>query len=241
MDLNTATILITGASTGIGAATARALVARGAQVALVARSRDTLETLAEELGPSALAIPGDLTQQADNERMVAATLERFGRIDALFANAGTFITGDLADGDPEHWARGIDLNITALLRSIRATSPHLVAQHSGHIILTSSVAGRNWCRGQTVYCATKQAVRAIGEGLRKEMLPHRVKVTLLEPGWVASEFWDGHGSKARLDTAVAEQRAIHSDDIARGVIYALEQPDAVSVGELLIRPVGQEH
>jgi ribitol 2-dehydrogenase len=243
MNLTTAVVLITGASSGIGAATARALAERGARVALVARSRDRLERLAGEIGEAALPILADVTRQADVDRMAQETLDQFGRLDVVFANAGRFIAGDLVDGDPEHWAEGIDLNITAVCRTLRATLPHLVAQRSGHVLLTASVAGRRWTEGQTIYCATKRAVYGIAEGLRLEMLPHNVHVTVVSPGWVANEFWDSvdHIPDRMLAQAVQDQRAIGSDDIAAGVVYVLTQPHRVNVSELMIRPLKQEH
>ena len=233
-------VLITGASSGIGAATARALAAEGAKVSLVARSGDALGRLASEIGEDhALAVPADVTQAADVERMVRATLDRFGRIDVVFANAGVFIPGKLAEGDPEEWARGIDLNVTAVCRTLRATLPHLIAQKSGHVLLTASVAGRKLFPDQAVYCATKHAVYALAEGVRAEVLEHDIRVTVVAPGFVANEFW-GDDISPGVRQALDEERAIASEDIAGAVVYALSQPRRVNVNDILIRPLKQE-
>jgi len=234
-------MLITGASSGIGAATARAVAARGARVVLVARSRENLERVAAEIGPNATVVPADVTRAEDVERMRQAVTERFGTLDVVFANAGMFVRGDPLTGDPEQWARAIDLNVTGLLRTLRATLPLLVARRSGHVLITASVAGKRWLQGQTVYCATKRAVYSIAEGLRLEMLPHNVKVTIVSPGWVASEFWDGHMDARGLADAVAGGSAITSESIVDGILYVLTQPDTVSVSELVIRPLKQQH
>ncbi len=242
MDLHNAVALITGASSGIGAATARALAEHGANVALIARSRDALQRLAAEIGEQALPVVADVTNPPDVERMVAETLKRFGHLDIVFVNAGMFIEGDLLDGNPEHWADGIALNVTSVCRTLRATLPHLVAQKAGHVLITASVAGRRWQKGQTIYCATKQAVYGIAEGLRLEMLPYNVHVTIISPGWVANEFWDNSARiSEKLLEATQNQQAITSADIASGVIYALTQPQRVNVSEVLIRPLKQEH
>ena len=242
MELQGSVALITGASSGIGAATARALAKHGARVALVARSRDKLQLIADELGDQAMPVVADVTKAFDVEWMVRETLGCFGHLDIVFANAGMFIEGDLLDGDPEHWAAGIDLNIAGVCRTLRATLPHLVAQRAGHVLITSSVAGHRWTRGQTIYCATKRAVYGIAEGLRLEMLPYNIHVTVVSPGWVANEFWDDSPRiSAMLDRASRDEQAITSEDIAAGVIYVLTQPHRVNVSEVLIRPLKQEH
>lgn len=235
------TVLITGASSGIGAATARLLTTVGHRVVLVARSQDKLTALCRELGPLASAIPMDLTIPAEVVALGDRAEAAAGNIGVVFANAGSFIAGDLVDGDPEHWAAGIDLNITALCRTLRATVPHLVARKSGHVIITSSVAGRRWIQGQTIYCATKAAVSAIAEGLRREMIPHGIRVSLISPGWVSSEFWDGTISTQALEQARADQQAITSEDIANAVRYAIEQPPQVTISEIMIHPLRQAH
>lgn len=243
MELKNIVVLITGASSGIGATTAKILAKHGAKVALVARTKNKLEEVAIQIGERAFPIVADVTEASDNELMVQKTLEKFGKLDVVFVNAGMFIEGDLAEGDPEHWAAGIDLNITAVCRTLRATLPHFIAQKSGHVLVTTSVAGKRWQRGQTVYCASKAAVNAIVEGLRLEMLEHNVRVTAIAPGWVANEFWEDVEafSDNTLQAALKDERAILSEDIAAGVVYALTQPHRVNVNDIVIRPLKQQH
>lgn len=149
MELKNSVVVITGSSSGIGAATAKALSKQGAKVALVARSKDKLVKLAESIGEQALTIVADVTVQEDVNRMVKEIIECFGHIDVLYVNAGMFISVDLAQGNPEHWAAGINLNITALCRTLKAVLPYMVEQRSGHVLITSSVAGHRWMKGQT--------------------------------------------------------------------------------------------
>jgi NADP-dependent 3-hydroxy acid dehydrogenase YdfG len=225
-------LLITGASTGIGAATAEAAVDRGWKVVLSARSEEKLRELAERLGEdNALAARGDVTSWEDQQRLVAATLERFGRIDAAFANAGFGATRGFLEEDPEQWREMVLTNVLGPALTIRSVLPHFLENDRGHFLLTSSVAGRRALPG-SLYSATKHAVTAMGEGLRAELRQMQqnttVKVTLIEPGMVATPFFDNK-----------PEGALEPEDIAAAVIYALDQPARVDVNEILIRPVTQ--
>jgi NADP-dependent 3-hydroxy acid dehydrogenase YdfG len=224
-------LLITGASTGIGAATARQAVAAGWKVALAARSEDKLSDLANELGEDhALAQRCDVTEFEDQERLVAATLERFGRIDAVFANAGFGAARGFLEEDPDQWRSMVLTNVLGVAFTIRATLPHLRERGSGHYVLTSSVAGRRALPG-SLYSSTKWAVTGMGESLRQELRKDKegnVRVTVVEPGMVDTPFFDNPVSDALED-----------DDIARIVMFALEQPDRVDINEILVRPVKQ--
>jgi NADP-dependent 3-hydroxy acid dehydrogenase YdfG len=225
-------LLITGASTGIGAETARQAVARGWHVALGARSEDKLEALAKELGDEhALAHRCDVTEWADQEAFVAAALERFGRLDAVFANAGFGAQRGFLEESVEHWRSMVLTNVLGTALTIRATLPHLLERGSGHYLITSSVAGRRVIPG-SLYSATKWAVTAIGEALRSELRQMHdntgIRVTLIEPGMTDTEFFDRR-----------PQNALADDDLARAVIYALTQPEHVDVNEILIRPSSQ--
>ena len=222
-------LLITGASTGIGAVTAHHAVARGWRVALGARSVDKLEQLAEELGGEhALARRCDVTEWADQEAFVAATLERFGRLDAVFANAGFGAKRGFLEESPEQWRGMVLTNVLGVAYSIRAALPHFKRQNAGHFLLTSSVAGRRALPG-SLYSSTKWAVTGMGEALRQEVSDTPIKVTLIEPGMVDTPFFDsGVGSGA-----------LQADDIARAVLYALDEPAHVDVNEILIRPINQ--
>src|SRR4051812_19003794 len=191
-------LLITGASTGIGAATARQAAAAGWKVVLSARSEDKLQELAREIGAeTALAQRCDVTEFADQERLVQAALERFGRIDAVFANAGFGAKRGFLEKDPEFWRSMVLTNVLGVAFTIRATLPHLRERGSGHYVLTSSVAGRRALPG-SLYSATKWAVTGMGESLRQELREAgtNVRVTIVEPGMVDTPFFDNPVSDA---------------------------------------------
>jgi NADP-dependent 3-hydroxy acid dehydrogenase YdfG len=225
-------LLITGASTGIGAATAKAAAGAGWRVALSARSEDKLRALAEELGEErALAVPGDVTDWDAQQQLVSATLERFGRIDGAFANAGFGAKRGFLEGDPDQWREMVLTNVLGPALTIRAVLPHFLENDRGHFLITSSVAGRRALPG-SLYSATKHAATAMGEALRAELRQMHdnttVRVTLIEPGMVDTPFFD-----------TRPQAALEPEDIAAAVIFALDQPPRVDVNEVLIRPVAQ--
>ncbi len=224
MDLKDKVVVIAGASSGIGAATAKRLVNEGVSIVLAARDRGRLDTVNRTIDSNAIAVPTDVAKQHEVEHLMERAMDHFGRIDAVFANAGKFIQGDLAQGDPDHWAEGIDLNVTGLLRTLRAALPIMRKRKSGHILMTASVAGRRWIKGQTVYCATKQAVYEIAEGLRLEVQKDNIRVTLISPGWVANEFWDDAIADSDLRKALEGKRAMLSDNVAEVVCFALKRP-----------------
>jgi NADP-dependent 3-hydroxy acid dehydrogenase YdfG len=226
------TLLITGASTGIGAATARHAVDAGWNVVLSARSEDKLRALSEELGSERThVVRCDVTEWADQQRAVAETLERFGGLDAAFANAGFGAKRGFLEEDPEFWRSMVLTNVLGPALTIRAVLPHFLEQDAGHFLITSSVAGRRALPG-SLYSATKHAATAMGEGLRQELRQMHdnftVRVTLIEPGMVDTPFFENK-----------PDGALQPDDIARAVLYALDQPPGVDVNEMLIRPVGQ--
>src|SRR6187200_207973 len=226
-------LLITGASSGIGAATARATADRY-RLVLAARRIEPLEELVEELGgpERALGVRCDVTEWDQVEAMAAAALERFGRIDAVFANAGFGASRGFLEESPEHWRSMVLTNVYGVALTIRATLPHLLERGDGHFLVTSSVAGRRALPG-SLYSATKWAATAIGESLRQELRQmhdnHGIRVTLIEPGMVDTPFFDNRPGDS----------ALGDDDIARAVIFALEQPEGVDVNEILIRPITQ--
>jgi NADP-dependent 3-hydroxy acid dehydrogenase YdfG len=226
-------LLITGASSGIGAATARAAAGKY-RLVLAARRFEELEALAAELGGKerALAVPCDVTEWDQVEAMAAAGLERFGRIDAVFANAGFGASRGFLEESVEHWRAMILTNVYGAALTIRATLPHLLERGDGHFLITSSVAGRRALPG-SLYSATKWAATAMGEALRAELRQihenEGIKVTLIEPGMTDTDFFDNRpGEWALQDT-----------DIAKAVMYALEQGPGVDVNEILIRPTSQ--
>jgi NADP-dependent 3-hydroxy acid dehydrogenase YdfG len=221
-------LLITGASTGIGAETARHAAQAGHRVVLGARSQDKLEALAEELGgpERALAVRCDVTDWADNEALVAAALEAFGRVDVVFANAGFGAKRGWLEETPEHWRAMVLTNVLGAAYTARAAIPAL-KESSGHLLITSSVAGRRALSG-SLYSATKHAVTAMAEALRQDLDGTGIRVTSIEPGMVDTPFFDDRPTGA-----------LQAADIARAVLYAISQPPHVDVNEILIRPTSQ--
>jgi NADP-dependent 3-hydroxy acid dehydrogenase YdfG len=220
--------LITGASSGIGAETARHAAKAGYRLVLAARSADKLEQLAAEVGGDdrALTVRCDVTEWEDQQRMVSATLERFGQLDVAWANAGFGAGRGFLNESPEHWRSMVLTNVYGAALTIRATIPAL-RESRGHLLLTGSVAGRRALPG-SLYSATKWAVTGMGESARQELDGSGVRVTLIEPGMVDTPFFDNPVSNA-LEPA----------DVARAVIYAISQPPHVDVNEILVRPTAQ--
>ncbi|HEX8645314.1 MAG TPA: SDR family oxidoreductase [Thermoleophilaceae bacterium] len=224
-------LLITGASSGIGAATARQAVEAGYRVVLSARSEDKLRALAEELGGDehAIAVRCDVSIWEDQEAQVAAALGAFGQIDAAFANAGFGATRGFLEESPEQWRSMVETNVLGAAYTIRAVLPHFRERGAGHMLITSSVAGRRALPG-SLYSATKFAATAMGEALRQEVADTPIKVTVIEPGMVDTPFFDNRPGP---------DRALHDDDIARIVLFALQQPPHVDLNEILVRPINQ--
>ena len=233
------TIIITGASSGIGAATARSLVRLGCNVSLAARSADKLRTLAEELGPSALAVPADVTVDADVARMVALTLERFGGVDVLFANAGLYIPGEVAEGDPDAWARLIDVNVTGVMRCVHAVLPAMTAQRSGDILVTSSISAFIDIQWEPIYSASKHAIQGFVHTLRRQVAPAGIRVGSIAPGMVANELW-GITDPAEIERRVEAHACLRSEDVAEVVVFMLSQPPHVTIRDLVILPQRQD-
>jgi NADP-dependent 3-hydroxy acid dehydrogenase YdfG len=223
--------VITGASTGIGAATARHAAQAGHRVVLAARSEDKLRALVSELGGEerALAVRCDVMEWEDNERLAQSALDAYGRIDAVFANAGYGGARGWLKSTPEDWRDMLLTNVLGAAYSVRAALPAL-KESRGHVVLTSSVAGRRALPG-SFYSVTKHAVTAMGEALRQDLRQDDsgVRVTLIEPGMVDTPFFD----------SPPEMEALQADDIARAVMFALNQPAHVDVNEILIRPTAQ--
>jgi NADP-dependent 3-hydroxy acid dehydrogenase YdfG len=217
--------LITGASTGIGAATARHAAEAGYRLVLAARSEDKLQALAQEVG--GLAVRCDVAEWADQQALVKRALDEYGRIDVAFANAGFGGPRGFEQGTPEEWKEMVLTNVYGVALTIRATMPAL-RESKGHLLLTSSVAGRRALPG-SLYSASKHAVTAMGEAARLDFNDSGVRVTLIEPGMVDTPFFD---QPPKIE-------ALKDDDIARAVMYAVSQPPHVDVNEILIRPTAQ--
>jgi len=234
------TAIVTGASSGIGAATARLLAGNGCNVALAARRKDRLDALAVELGEGALAVPTDITDPEAAAVLVARAVERFGAVDILVNNAGLGLYAPIAEGDPGDWRRMFDVNVLGTLYVTRAAARHMLEQGSGDIVFISSAAGRRVPHGHgAVYAATKHAITAIAEGLRMDLHDRGVRVTNVEPGLVRTEFPESSFVSADDYYAGKEYAPLEAGDIAEAVLYALAQPAHVSVNEILVRPTEQ--
>jgi NADP-dependent 3-hydroxy acid dehydrogenase YdfG len=220
-------MVITGASTGIGAATARQAAEAGYRVALAARTPEKLESLVEELGDQARAFPCDVSEYGDVESLVEETLGAFGRIDVVFANAGVGFPRGFTEGDPDEAKQVVLTNVYGVYTTIRATAQAL-RDTKGHLLITSSIAGRRALKG-SLYSSTKFAVTGMGEAARQDFNGTGVRVTLIEPGMVETE-----GFSHDLDDT------LRPEDIARAVMFAVAQPPHVDINEILVRPTAQE-
>jgi NADP-dependent 3-hydroxy acid dehydrogenase YdfG len=238
-------IVITGASSGLGEASARLLSTQGASVVLGARRQDRIQSLADELtgsGGKALAVTTDVTHCEQVKRLVDAAVQTYGRIDVMINNAGLMPQSPLERLKIDEWNRMIDVNIKGVLYGIAAALPYMKQQKAGHIINVSSVAGHKVGPGFAVYAATKHAVRALSEGLRQEVKPYNIRTTVISPGAVATELPDSVTDPdvaERLQKFYAEI-AIPADSFARAVAFAISQPEDVDVNEILFRPTRQE-
>lgn len=238
-------IVITGASSGLGEATARLLAARGARLVLAARRTERLQALVKELeatSAQAIAVATDVADMAQVQALADAAITRFGRIDVLVNNAGIMPLAPIAKGKVDEWSRMIDVNIKGVLHGIAAVLPAMTAQSSGHIINIASVAGlKVFTPIGTVYSATKYAVRAISEGLRAEA-PAGVRTTIVSPGAVESELKHGSTDADAVAgvNAFYEANQIPADSVARAIAYAIEQPANVDINEIVLRPTVQE-
>ncbi len=243
--------LVTGASSGIGEATARALVAEGAAVALVARRADRLEALAASLtdaGGRALVIAADVTSPAEADAAVQRTVDELGRLDVLINNAGVMLLGPIADAPVEEWDRMLSINVAGLLYCTKAALPHLLsaAEHSeravADLVNVSSVAGRVARLGSGVYNATKYGVGAFSESLRQEVTQRHVRVGLIEPGAVATELASHNRPEVQegMRERFASMQRLAAEDIAEAIAFMVTRPRHVAINEILVRPTEQQ-
>jgi NADP-dependent 3-hydroxy acid dehydrogenase YdfG len=244
-ELSGKAVAITGASSGIGEATAVTLARAGASVALGARRKDRIDALAariEDEGGTAVALEVDVSDESAARGFVEAAHERFGRLDTLINNAGVMLLGPVEQADSEDWRTMINVNVLGLMYCTAAALPFMLEQGGGDIVNISSVAGRFARAGNAVYAATKFGVGAFSEGLRNEVTERGVRVTLIEPGFVDTEL-QGHNTGEVLETLEAMREhlrdPLRAQDIAHGILYTVSQPPHVSVNEVLIRPTRQ--
>ncbi|AKG21432.1 SDR family oxidoreductase [Calothrix sp. 336/3] len=239
--------IVTGASSGIGEATAIALAAEGALVAIAARRTDRLDGVAKHIegrGGKVLSITTDITDETQVGDLIEKTNAEFGQVDILVNNAGIGVLGAIDTGNPADWRKAIDVNVLGVLYATHAVLPILKAQKSGHIVNISSVAGRTARAGVGVYNATKWGVNALSEALRQEVYQDNIRVTIIEPGLVDTEFSNlisDPVAKERSEERRKRITPLKSEDIANAIIYALTQPPHVNVNEILIRPTAQDN
>jgi len=232
--------LITGASSGIGRALAIALGAEGVKLALAARSVERLEAVkAATKAPDAISLPTDLTNPTDVDAMVRHTLDHYGRIDILLANAGIYTPGDVADGVPDDWDAAISVNVNSVFRAIRATLPGMIAQGSGEIIVTSSISGHQAIQWEPVYSATKHAIQSFVHGLRRQVAAQGIRVGAIAPGVVLNELW-GYTDPKVIAAKVAAREGLQSEDVAEAVLFMLTRPANVTIRDLVILPQNQD-
>ena len=244
IDLHGRVVAVTGASSGIGEATALACAKAGAAVALAARRAERIEALAGRIasdGGRALAVQTDVAEEAQAQAFVQRAASELGRLDVLVNNAGVMLLGPIPGADTEEWRRMIDANVYGVLYCTHAALPVMLQNGSGHIVNVSSVAGRFARAGSGVYNLTKWGVNAFSEALRQEVTAQGIRVTLIEPGAVATELPTHNRPEIQeaIRSIVEGDGPLEADDIARAIVYVLAQPQNVSINEVLIRPTGQ--
>lgn len=238
--------LVTGASSGIGAATARKLAAEGLKVGLAARRGDRLEALAADIinaGGEAIALQTDVTDPASCRAAVQRLITEFGRIDILINNAGLMPLSDVDALKVDEWQRMVDVNISGVLNATAAALPFMIERKSGHIFTLSSIAGRKVFKGLAVYCATKAAITAFSDALRMEISPkHSIRVTCIQPGAVKSELYEqitDANYRKQMNDLEKSMTFLEGEDIAETIFFALKAPDRMDVAELFVMPTEQ--
>jgi ribitol 2-dehydrogenase len=232
-------VLVTGGSSGIGRAMARAVATAGARVALVGRSENRLEAVASEIGDGALALAADLTKPKEVDRVVSETIARLGRIDILLPNAGLYIAGEIAEGDPDSWDELMSINVNSVFRLVRAVLPGMIAQNGGHIVITSSVSGHQAIHWEPIYSASKHAIQSFVHGLRRQVAKYDIRVGEIAPGVVLNELW-GYNDPAAIAAKVETREGLRSEDVADAVLFMLTRPANVTIRDLVILPQNQD-
>lgn len=238
-DLTGKSVLVTGASSGIGRALAIAAGRAGAKVALVGRSQTRLDEVKSEIGEGAVTLPADLTDPASVDAVAKQATENFGQIDILLANAGLYIPGDAADGDPDAWDELLSVNVNSVFRLINRVLPQMIERRSGDIVVTSSVSGHQAIEWEPVYSASKHAIQSFVHGVRRQVAPHNVRIGAIAPGVVLNPLW-GVSDPAEIDAKVAAHEGMRSEDIAEAVMFMLTRPAHVTIRDLVILPQNQD-
>ena len=237
--LNGKVVIITGASSGIGEACARALAEAGCKLTLAARSVDKMEALAAELPTECLVARADMTAPADISNMVERTLDQFGAVDVMFANAGIYIPGEFADGDPEAFSELLTINIDAVLRCAHAVIPSMKAGGGGDIVVTSSISGFIDVHWEPIYSASKHAVQTFVHTVRRQVAGDGIRVMSLAPGAVANPLWGFHDADEIKRVSEGERSYLTSEDCAEALVFMLTRPAHVTIRDLVILPQNQ--
>ncbi len=231
--------LVTGASSGIGRATALALARDGVKLALVGRSAERLAAVAKSIGGDSLVLPVDLTEPGAVQQAVDAVLKKYGRIDILLPNAGLYLGGDIAGGNPDDWDALLTVNVNSVFRLVRAVLPGMIAQNGGEIFITSSISGHQAIHWEPVYSASKHAIQSFVHGLRRQVMKHNIRVGAVAPGIVLNELWGFTDPKA-IDAKVAAREGLRSEDVADALLFMLTRPPNVTIRDLVILPQSQD-
>lgn len=237
--LNGKVAIVTGASSGIGRAVAYEFARQGVKQVLTARSKDRLAAVAEDLDSEAIIVQADMTSPKDIRLIVERGIAEFGRIDILLANAGIYISGDIIDGEPDAWDQLISTNVTGVFRLVHAVLPYLLAQHSGDILVTSSISGHQAIQWEPIYSASKHAVQSFVHGLRRQLLTSGVRVGAIAPGMVLNELW-GMIDPAEIDKKVGQGAGLRSEDVAEAIVFMLTRPQNVTIRDLVMLPRAQD-
>jgi ribitol 2-dehydrogenase len=232
-------VIVTGASSGIGRAIARLFAAEGAKLVLAARSIDKLDRLAGEIGGDPLTLSIDLANPSEVDRMASETIARFGRVDVLMANAGVYVAGDVARGDPNAWDNMIAVNVNSVFRSVRAVLPEMIARGSGDIVVTSSIAGHQAMLMEPAYSGTKHAVQAFVHGVRRQIAPYNVRIGTVAPGTVLNELW-GVSDPMEIDRRAGLREGLRSEDVAEACLWMITRPPNVTIRDLVMLPQNQD-
>ncbi|APO78454.1 ribitol 2-dehydrogenase 2 (plasmid) [Rhizobium etli 8C-3] len=226
---------ITGAASGIGLECAKSLLREGASVALIDKAEDSLKSICSKLGASAFPLAADLTDPASVSTMMPQILERFGKLDIFHANAGSYIGGEVVDGDPDAWDRMLNLNINAAFRSVQSVLPHMVERKTGDIIMTSSIAGLVPVVWEPIYTASKHAVQAFVHTVRRQVIKHGIRVGAVAPGPVVTALISDWPQE-KLDETIAAGGLMEAREVADAVLFMLTRPRNVTIRDLVILP-----
>ncbi len=231
--------IVTGASSGIGRATAVALAGQGVRQVITARSADKLESLAKELPSESLVVASDMTNPKQVSEVVQRAVQHFGSLDILLANAGIYVAGDVVTGDPDAWDRLIQTNISGVFRLVHAALPHLIKSGAGDVLVTSSISGHQAIHWEPVYSASKHAVQAFVHGLRRQLLQNDVRVGAVAPRMVLNELW-GVDDPKEIERRAAAGEGLRSEDVAEAIVFMLTRPRNVTVRDLVMLPLRQD-